>query len=212
MNKIKSWSYSQLSDYQMCPHAWMYRRLVKLPEPPNYYMAKGNAAHKIAEEFLLGNLAYIPSVLGKFKNEFEKLKDNSAKPEEAFVLTQDWKHIPDGWMHDNAWLRLKLDARVNNYVVDFKTGKQYPEHIKQGKLYANVMMMLYPEYDNIDVEFWYLNSGEVTSFEFSRKELENDIKEWERQVAIMHSDTEFKPTPHRYCSNCYVKHLCSAYE
>ena len=211
MTKIKSWSYSQLSDYEACAHAHMYRRIVKLPEPPSYHMTKGNAVHKLAEEFLLRNIPVLPPVLNKFSKEFANLLEHGAKPEEEFVLGKTWNHIPNGWNADNAWLRLKLDARIGNYVVDFKTGKIYPGHKTQGKLYANVIMMLFPEYDQVDVEFWYLGLGEVVTWTFYREDLIEDIADWERRVFIMHNDTVYQPTPHQWCRNCYVNKMCQAY-
>jgi CRISPR/Cas system-associated exonuclease Cas4 (RecB family) len=189
----------------------MYRKVVKLPEPVSYHLANGVTVHSFAENYLLGKVTSLPPVLGKFKKEFQALLDSGAKPEEEFVLNNKWEHIPDGWMDNEAWLRLKLDARIDNYIVDFKTGKVYEEHIHQGRLYANVHMVLNPSVESVDVEFWYLNSGAVVSHTFYRKDLGNDIADWERRVAKLHSDVEFKPTPHEYCKYCYVKHLCNAY-
>jgi CRISPR/Cas system-associated exonuclease Cas4 (RecB family) len=212
MSKIKSWSYSQLSDYEACAHAWMYRRIVKLPEPPSYHLIKGNAVHKLAEEYLLGSIEVLPPVLNKFANEFANLKKFNAAPEEEFVLGREWNHILNGWDSDEAWLRLKLDARIGSYIVDFKTGKMYPAHIKQAQLYADVMLMLYPEYAEVEVEFWYLNLGEIKSWVFTRDGLDERIALWERRVEKMHSDTSYQPTPHEWCRNCYVKDMCKAYD
>jgi len=212
MSKLKTWSYSQLSGYEKCAHAHMYRKVIKLPEPPSYHMAKGTAAHLLAEDYLLGKHEILPPVLDKFRKEFAKLLELGAAPEEAFVLTKDWQLIPNGWNAKDAWLRLKLDARVDNYIVDFKTGKAYDEHINQGKLYANVHMMLNPDINEIDVEFWYLNSGQVTDYKFYREDLAKDIANWEQRVHTMHNDTTYNPTPHEYCKYCYVKHLCNSYE
>lgn len=209
--KIKSWSYSQLSDYEACAHAYMYRRVVKLPEEPSYHLITGNNVHILAEKFLLGELEVLPTVLNKFDKEFHKLKRLDAKSEEAFVFDNKWNRIPDGWSHEDAWLRLKLDARIGNYIIDFKTGRKYDAHKAQGRLYANAYMMYDKSVDEVDVEFWYLNSGEVEPYTFYRKDLETDIADWERRVAIMHNDTSYTPTPHQWCRNCYVKHICTNY-
>jgi hypothetical protein len=190
----------------------MYRKVVKLPEPISYHLANGVAVHSFAENYLLGKIPSLPPVLGKFRKEFQALLDAGALPEEEFVLNRDWQLIPDGWLSKDAWLRLKLDARIDNFIVDFKTGKKYDDHANQGRLYANVLMMLNPDYDEVDVEFWYLNSGEVVSHTFYCKDLLDDKFKWEARVNKLHSDTEFKPTPHEYCKYCYVKHLCNAYQ
>jgi hypothetical protein len=190
----------------------MYRKIVKLPEPQSYYLVNGVATHSLAEQYLLGKIEKLPPVLGKFRKEFQTLLDAGAIPEEEYVLDKDWQLIPDGWKDNNAWLRLKLDARIDNFIVDFKTGKVYDDHIHQGRLYANVLMMLHPEYDEVEVEFWYLNSGQVVGHRFDRRDLSDDIGNWHNRVLHLHTDTEFKPTPHEWCKYCYVKHLCTAYQ
>lgn len=208
----KSWSYSQLSGYEQCPHAHMYRKVVKLPEPKSWHLTNGNYVHKLAENFLLGKIKELPKELSEFRPEFNALLKANAKPEEEFVFNNKWELLEDGWSNPDAWLRSKLDARIDNYIIDFKTGKIYPSHEAQGRLYANAFMMCNPDVDEVDIEFWYLSSGQVTSFQHKREQLEDDIAEWERRVKILHTDTEFKPTPHQYCRNCYVKHLCNAYD
>ena len=54
--KIKSWSYSQLSSYEQCPHQHMYKKIVKLPEPESYALTNGNRIHTLAEDYLTGKL------------------------------------------------------------------------------------------------------------------------------------------------------------
>jgi hypothetical protein len=212
---IKSWSYSQLSSYEQCPHAHMYKRIVKLPEPPSWHLTNGNYVHSLAENYLLGRIEELPKELSKFKNEFANLKSSGAIPEQALVLDSTWSLIggEEAWKHENAWLRLKIDATVgDDFLIDFKTGKVYPDHVKQAKLYSNVKMMLDMHLDEVTVEFWYLNSGEVVDFTFYRADLDVDIADWERRVSIMHNDETYIPTPHQWCRNCYVKEFCNAYE
>lgn len=212
---IKSWSYSQLSGYEQCPHAHMYRRVVKMPEPTSWHLTNGNYVHSLAENFLLGKIEEVPKELAKFSKEFIKLREHKAIAEEAIVLDNTWQLLgnEEAWMSEDAWLRLKIDATVNsNYLIDFKTGKKYDDHIKQGRLYSNVKMMLDKSIDEIDVEFWYVGIGDVATYTFYRKDLDADIADWERRVAIMHADETYKPTPHQWCRNCYVKEFCNAYE
>jgi len=69
----KNWSYSQLSMYEQCPHAHMYRKIVKLKEEPSWHLTNGNYVHKLAENYLLGIIKEIPKELGKFRKEFANL-------------------------------------------------------------------------------------------------------------------------------------------
>ena len=198
--------------YEQCPHAHMYRKIVKLKEEPSWHLTNGNYVHKLAENYLLGIIKEIPKELGKFRKEFANLLEAGALPEEEFVFDNKWQLMKNAWKNKDAWLRSKLDARIDNYIIDFKTGKIYDAHVHQGRLYANLFMMANPDVDEVDIEFWYLSSGQVTNFEFKREDLERDVAEWERRVSIMHNDTTYEPTPHQYCRNCFVKHLCDAYD
>lgn len=212
--KIKSWSYSQLSSYEQCPHQHMYKRIIKLPEPPSYALTNGVRIHQLAEDYLTGKLIELPDELARFNNEFNNLKAAGAQAELAQTYDVNWKLITseNAWDCDEAWLRLKIDAAIPGLLIDFKTGKQYPEHKKQGQLYADAAMMNDGSIDEIDVEFWYLNSGKVVSHVFNREGLDARIKEWKHKVLAMHNDDTFTPRQHEWCKYCYVKQFCPAYK
>lgn len=208
MTKIKSWSNSVLNLYEQCAFKYMCEKVAKIRQPESYALTKGLAAHTVAEEYLLGKIPEIPYALNKFTREFRKLKELGAIPEESFTLNNNWELISDGWKAKNAWLRLKLDARIENYLVDFKTGKHYDDHKYQAKLYSNAMMMVNKDYNDVEVEFWYLNTGNVKTYEFKRVDLEADIESWEKRVEKMHNDTTFDPTPNEWCKYCHVINIC----
>ena len=211
--KIKSWSLSALNLYTQCPLKYRYVRIDKREEPPSYALQNGIAVHAKAEYYLRGEIESIPKELIKFSNEFKNLKRMNALPEEAIVLDNQWQIIQDdgAWTCDDAWLRMKIDARIDNYIVDFKTGRHYDDHEDQANLYATALLLNAPEIDSVDVEFWYLNSGEVWSYEFTQLQaLESKVK-WEEKVKIMHNDEEFKPTKNLWCKYCHFKPECPIY-
>jgi CRISPR/Cas system-associated exonuclease Cas4 (RecB family) len=203
----KSWSNSTLGLYEQCPHKYMYSKIAKIPEPVSYALTKGLAAHSIAENYLLGKIDEIPMVLNKFAKEFNKLRELKAIPEESLSFNDKWEFIPDGWSHPETWLRMKLDARVDNFLVDFKTGKHYDEHKHQARLYANAHMLRTSDKETT-VEFWYLVSGEVKTYEFDSSTLEEDKRHWQERVDTMMNDTTFEPKKNDWCKYCHVKHLC----
>jgi len=210
--KIKkpSWSLSTLNLYEQCAFKYKCIKIDKIEEPPSYFLTKGITAHSMAEEYLKGNIDGVPAVLRKFSKEFMNLKKHGAIPEEALTFNDKWEFIPDGWFHEDAWLRMKLDARIDNYVIDFKTGKHYEEHVNQARLYANAHMVRTDEKE-VHIEFWYLASGEVHDYTFTRDTLEEDVALWNEKAAKIHNDTEFKPTKNQYCKYCHVQNICPLY-
>jgi len=210
MSTIKTWSYSSLKDYEVCAHAWMHRRILKTPEPKSKALINGEAIHAKAEAYLTEDNYAIPLELALFGREFKNLKACKATAEEELCLNSDWQPVPDGWSSEETWLRLKTDARIDNFIVDFKTGKYYPSHEGQAKLYANAFMCKHPEYDKVDVEFWYLDASTVKDYTFNRDDLDRDKAEWTTRVNMMLADKEWLPKEHEYCKYCFVRHLCPA--
>jgi CRISPR/Cas system-associated exonuclease Cas4 (RecB family) len=185
-------------------------KIAKLPEPESYALVAGIAAHNVAEQYLLGKIEEPPQVLSKFTKEFRKLRELEAIPEEPWSFNSNWEFIPNGWQHPETWLRMKLDARVDNYIVDFKTGRHYDEHRHQARLYANAHM-LKSNATEVEIEFWYLKTGEVKTFEFNNKNLEDDKAHWQERVDIMLNDVEFKPTINQWCKYCTFIDICPAH-
>ena len=211
-SRPRSWSYSSLSDYETCAHAWMYRRIIKLPEPESVHLIKGNMIHKIAEDYLNGEIDELPPVLANFSKEFANLRNRGAKAEEALCIDEYWRLIPDGWEHPDTWLRAKTDARIDNIIIDFKTGKQYDSHVTQAQLYADLFLATTSEYDEVHTEFWYLESGAVSDWTFTRDGLPDRIKDWKLRANAMLTDTTFLPTKHKWCKYCYVKKQCPIFQ
>jgi CRISPR/Cas system-associated exonuclease Cas4 (RecB family) len=189
----------------------MYQKVLKHKEPQSIHLTRGNDIHKTAEDYVNKVMTKLPPVLAHFGHEFNNLVRLGAKAEEELVLDRHWKQLDD-WNHPDTWLRLKLDARIDNYLIDYKTGKPYDTHVDQARLYANAWMMLHPDVQEVDVEFWYLDSGNVKGWTFYRTDLDEHVQNWELQVKAMMEDELYEPRINQYCKYCYVKDLCNAYK
>jgi CRISPR/Cas system-associated exonuclease Cas4 (RecB family) len=209
--KKRSWSLSTWNLFNQCAFKYKCIKIDKIEEPPSYHLLKGLAAHNLAEQFLQGKIDAVPAQLMKFRNEFINLRKNEAIPEEALTFNDKWELIPDGWFSPEAWLRMKLDARIGNYVIDFKTGKHYEEHVDQARLYANAHMMHTGDKE-VHVEFWYLTSGDVKEYLYDQSTLEADVEEWNKKAERIQNETEFAPTINLYCKYCHVKKICPAFK
>ena len=200
--KPERWSYSSWATYNECGARFMYRYLMKMPEPPSPAMARGTDIHAKAEQFVKGNIRGLPPSLNKFAPAFAALKNMKPAVEEWWGVDEAWAPKTRG-----SWLVAKVDVSVVekkvSTVIDHKTGKMYPDkHVKQASLYTAMDAALHPGRDLYRAEFWYLDLGEVLTWEWTPKETVKLQKEWtERGQAVMRAD-RLHPSPGYYCKWC----------
>jgi len=208
---VKRWSYSRYSMYAKCPAQFHWHYILKKPRDSSHALERGLDIHAKAENFVNGKITGLPKELDNFAREFKALKrefnkkhgycepdisvDSKGKKStkaksDYFVGFADFFHNPP------------KDILT---VIDYKTGKQYPDHQDQGHAYSTFLLLLNPDHEEIDVEFWYLDSGEVKHFHFTQKDLPRMLKLWERRINKMYADKLFKPTPHKFCNWCAKK-------
>ena len=120
-------------------------------------------------------------------------------------MDKSWNKLPD-WFHGDTWIRAKADAMYVQdgklVVIDFKSGKYRVPSTDQVELYAIVGGALYPEVTTVVAEYWYLDTGEVYSREYTQAELKALRPKFEKRVAPMYVNTIWKPTPSTECRWC----------
>lgn len=183
MNKMSSWSYSKLTEFERCKYRTFLLHVDKTPEPQRplppgkteHANDRGIRVHLEAEQFIKGEGEMTPELL-RFKDDFhalaEQYKQGKVSLEGEWGMDEDW-NITD-WQ--TAWLRLKLDALVllneeEAVAIDFKTGKKYGNEIKhaeQLQLYQLVTFLRYPKLEKVTAELWYLDIDEITSTTYTR--------------------------------------------
>lgn len=209
-----AWSYSRWSNFNQCKAKYnmnVHRKAFGLPEyVQGYNAARGERIHKLGENFLLGKITGMPDELSKFQTEFKEARRQEYKPEEDWYITRDWELTKwDDW--DNIWLRVTIDAQKlfagNFTVIDYKTGKKWPEHFSQGDLYAWAGFMLFPEVNEVDVEFWYLDSGDQLEESYDYRDKKSLMEYWSKQAAIMEECKRFDFEPSKSaCRFCEFSH------
>ncbi len=205
----KHWSYTAWSADDKCPLLYYesYHCNNRSPMPPS--AARGVRIHSLAEYYLKGNITGgVPGALAKFKTEFKALK--AAKPvvEEFWGVTPEWEFKPD-----RAWCVMKMDAAVLPTrrnpvleVIDFKTGREYPENAGQGELYVSIGVAKHPEIKKAVTEFWYLDLGYAIQREYSRSELLELAAIWNQRGLELMAKTVFKPRPSKKaCEWCHLR-------
>lgn len=162
--RLTSWSFSRWGQYEKCPLAAKFKFIDKLPEPGSDAMARGDAIHKAANAYIMGQSARLPAELKAHGDYFRELRKRYKaytsgsraarliETEQTWAFRSDWTLTTwDDW--NGCWLRIKTDiaymeavhdptlGQINTlYVDDLKTGKKRDEmiedYMKQLELYA----------------------------------------------------------------------------
>ena len=203
---IKTWSASSLKKFENCPYQVFLQYVKKIPEKESAAGSRGTTIHKLAEDYVKGEITEIPTELKKFKNEFENLReqynDGIVTCEENWGFTTDW--APTGWVASDTWGRAKLDAFVqyadntSALVIDYKTGKKFGNevaHTTQGIIYTLAAFMRFPNLEFIKTEFWYLDKGEMLECTFTREQAMLLFNRMHHRATQLTSCVEFRPNP-----------------
>ena len=204
----RAWSYSSLTLYEKCPHAYKLRYIDKCKEPPNEAMERGNKIHTEVENFLThqGDLSEETQKLKAYYNGMRHLQPII---EEPWGFDANWQ--PTSW--DTAWCRMKLDAYIPGkffQIIDHKTGKYRPvSAISQGQLYAIGASIKFPESDKFEVTFAYVDSGELKVTTYTRPKIEKFKQRFTERAMKLNIDRKFESKPHLYnCKYCSMLENC----
>ena len=207
---VLAWSYSRYSDYKTCPAKFMYKHLLKMPDPGSPAMERGNVIHKLAEDFVRGKID-LPPELKNVKEELNHLKDNMATVEQSWGFKKNWEWIGrPGWFGDDVWFRAKADVTLlyddsTLLLIDWKTGKKYYTNEEQVELFALAGFRRFPEVTEVDTRLLYTDidpSDNEIQRVYKRNELEAIQKDWTKRVVPMFKDRKFAPTPNQWCHRC----------
>lgn len=229
MDKIKTWSYSRLGDFEKCRYRAKLKYLDKVPEPPRALPPgkkerandRGTRIHESAEAYVRGGVELVKE-LHDFEQNFIELRDLFAAKkvslEGEWAFDREWS--PVAWSSSTAWCRMKLDAfvRVSDTharVIDYKTGKRFGnevKHTEQGQLYQLASFLKFPELETIDVEFWYTDQGEGSTMEntYTRTQGTAYFNKFHNRGSAITDAEEFPPNPNAFsCKWCpYLGGAC----
>jgi hypothetical protein len=219
-NRIKTWSYSRLVDFEQCKLRAKLKYIDRIPEPARplpfgkteHANDRGTRIHEAAERFVRGEAELIPE-LKTFSAEFHDLRDKYKQGlvslEGEWAVNKDWEPVP--WNDRDAWARIKLDAfvrmsKTHAVVIDYKTGKKFGNEIKhaeQTQLYQLAAFLRYPELELIDVELWYTDQDELTHTRYSRTQGMRFFQNFNQRGIAMTTAEEFPPSPNVFaCKWC----------
>lgn len=209
---IKSWSFSRLTTYRLCPRKARFLYVDKLKEPGNPAGDEGTRIHKQAELYLKKAVLKLAPELKLFAQEFEALLKDARflRIEAELAYRADWS--PTRWNDwTGAWVRIKMDCmHAKNgvaKVIDYKTGKEKPEDLEQQDLYAIAAFLEEPTVNEVHVELWYTKTGDILGTEpdkpYTRDMLPGLLKKWTKMPQKMLNDHTFEITPNKLCDWCF---------
>ncbi len=207
--KITQWSYSRWKTYQECPRKAKYSYIDRMKTPESPAMARGTAIHKAAEDYITGARKTIAPELKNVKATLQLLRKGGASAEGELAFTINWQ--PVGWFDPSVWVRVKVDATMPTsgkvrelLVVDWKSGKKYPDHENQLSLYGLAGLIINPLVDAARCQDHYTDmpKDNVLEHVYKRVELPALQKDWAKQTKAMLNDTKFAPLPSYSCPRC----------
>ncbi len=199
------WGYSKLETFEKCPKKFEFQFIQKLPQPGSPAMERGSKMHENIEAYLNGWIQELMPECQSFQEAITALKAEKFTAEQAVGLDNAWNQLPD-WFDKRTWLRAKTDAMylsgTHLVIIDFKSGKYRVPSTDQVELYAIVGSAMFPEAETVTAEYWYLDTGETYSRDYTQAELKELRLKFEKRVAGLYSNETWKPQPSAECRWC----------
>jgi hypothetical protein len=200
-------SYSSLSLYKKCPKAWADRYVNKNRGPQSPAASRGDILHAKLEQFFLGKSAY-PSgdkVLAPWQRFMENLTIYQPSPEAQFAVDEEWH--PCTYDSPTARMRGKADLTYvdgdRRHILDWKSGRVYPDHESQGLSYVAldpVEMVYYT------TTFVYLDIPvHVVPRNYENIHKRVEIGKLNTLIDTVSNDTVYEATPsYESCKYCHL--------
>jgi CRISPR/Cas system-associated exonuclease Cas4 (RecB family) len=212
--KIKAWSYSVVQQHRKCPLSVKFRKIDRLAEPDNEPQARGQSIHgALAQLVRTGEFPPDANVPNKeeWRRRLVHLHTAGAQAELQIAFDKDWNKVE--WFGAGVWARIIIDALYFHssgrvaIVHEFKTGKVYPEHEQQERLYALAVMKLHPNVDSVLVQCDYIDlpnrPGKFITFVRSQeKELEREFADF---AAPLLAESIYPASPGTHCQRCHFR-------
>lgn len=205
--KVWSWSYSKLKNFETCPKRHYNVDVAKIvsEDEESGALAEGNAVHKVLDQAIGKDM---PLPLGR--EYLQKWVDKMRAPGAEKVLTEQKFAITEGltpteYFGYDAWYRGQADViRINGPValaVDWKTGKILEDGV-QLALMAQCVFSHHPQVKKIRTEFVWLKENATTRLDLSRSDMVKiwaDILPRVARLKAAYDATEFPPKPGYLC-------------
>lgn len=207
-----SWSLTSLSTYEQCPAKYKFRYVENVPvvQDPNSAAARGTEIHGTIEKFLRGELLALPTELNFYTAYLTNLRTKEIYPEHKVALNRNWE--PVSWDADDRWYKGVLDLKALNgagqtapteaTVIDWKTGKIYPEHDDQKSIYSLATFAEHPSVQRVRAMHVYVDLGKNREITYDRQQMHQLRSSWDSRILRLEKEEEFIPNPSFKCRYC----------
>jgi hypothetical protein len=199
-----SFSLTKITTHEKCALKYKFRYILHLPETKGAAATRGVDRHKSVEMNLLTGAA-LPPDLSHYESWLAQMRGPNAFPEHKIAVNSKWELV--GFDDPDAFMRSVLDLK---YVVspqtvavyDWKTGKVYPDHDDQKKLYAAMTFAEHPDIFEIKSIHVYLDLGQNREMGFHRDQIPELQQSWNARADAVLRDSEHIPSPGYGCKWC----------
>lgn len=210
-------SYSRLSCFETCQQQFDYLYVTKcVKDPGNVHTEYGIRVHesletyaktKDAAQLTVETVKYGPVVDAILR------KQGAKYFEHQMAINGDMQ--PCDWFAQDVWVRsiadvLLVDGR-KAYCLDWKTGK-VKDNPTQMQLFACMVMLHFPEVDEVKTSFIWLAHDKTTEVTYSRAQFPLLWEGLSKRFAALQDTVDlgvFKAKPSRLCNWCAAKKICS---
>lgn len=211
MKDVWSWSFSKVGTYETCALKYKYRYIEKLSDPAGPSAERGTKLHGELELHL--GKKTMPDWM---KPHHPHLKPFLTGGIREMVLDFDkgWKLMEPtegdrGVIRKRYWFRAVIDLftkrKKTGSVIDYKSGKIYPEHVQQVELYSALSLKAFPELETVGGRDYYIDLPPGTwsdAVTVNQKDATNILGMWEDRAKHMFGERIFAPRPGRHCVWC----------
>lgn len=201
-------SYSRYSTHKQCGAKYKFQYIDKYPTPERSgpQAERGTNMHKMVEDI-------VNEVVDEPSEEFSNLKPyvpflhglrGKATPELEFYLNEDWEacHKSEAWIR--GFIDMIVPASADNwiYVHEWKSGKEYDDHVFQRHFYSTVAMALFPEPVGVHCMGVYLDQGRNVTNTYERSMERTYRYLWKNRMDALDVEESWVPNPGFQCRWC----------
>lgn len=203
-----SWSLSSISTYEKCALQYKFRYIDKIESQTTSAAAsRGTEIHGSIESFLTGATEVLPNEISYYNQFLTDLRGKTIYPEHKVALTREWE--PTEWGADNRWYKGILDLKVVDdpeateaTVIDWKTGKVYPEHEDQKSIYSLAVFSEHPSVLRVRAQHVYVDLGKTRETIYDRQQVHELRTKWNSRVLKLEEEKDWIPNPSFKCRFC----------